>query len=106
ERIKEPTLTERIRGAVAENPQLGEDQAAALAFDDSDEGERLRQYQLSRTRAINRALHALLKERRARGSEPAAAPLPAGLEGTPAPPATLAPPQPPPPPADDARRGP
>jgi hypothetical protein len=40
--IQEAILTERIRVAVAENPQLGEDQAAALAFDQSDEGERWR----------------------------------------------------------------
>ena len=106
ELIQEAILTERIRVAVAENPQLGEAQAAALAFDDSDEGERMRQYQLARTRAINRALHALLKERRARGSEPPAAPLPAGLESTPAPPETRAPRDPSAPRSDDDRIGP
>ena len=41
------------------------DRSARLAFDDSDEGERLRRYQISCGRSLNRALDMLLKLRKA-----------------------------------------
>ncbi len=41
------------------------DRSARLAFDDSDEGERLRRYQISCGRSLNRSLDMLLKLRKA-----------------------------------------
>jgi hypothetical protein len=61
ELIEIAILTERIRDAPSDDPQA----ADRLSFDDSEEGERLRRFELSCRRTLLRSLETLLKIRRA-----------------------------------------